>query len=467
MMFLAIPFFLFSCSKSTNAPAGTPSSITGFYFQADGSNIPVTSNAAINGNNISVFLPPGTNVNSLIASYDLSDSGIVRVNGVQQQNGVTANDFSAPVTYTVTGTNGITQTYTITVTTGIAAIDQGVTAFMSKYNVPGMSIAITLNDRLVYVNAYGKANLETGTSVTNNSLFRVGSLSKQITAAAIMRLMDIGKINLQQTVFGTNGILGTTYGQQPYGPGIENITVNDLLHHTEGGWPDDGTDPTGKNISYNADQMIGWGLNNVPLLDPIPGNSFYYSHFGYIVLGRVIEKITGLPYQDAVQQLILQPSGITDMQIGGNTAAAHASTEVTYYSTMGDPYYLPIARMDAANGWIASATDMARFMAHVDGLSKNTFLSANAVASMFTGSVANKNYACGWETNGVNVWHDGAWPGTGATQAVTTQNGNLNYVLICNSSSSDPNFKADLGNVFWNALPGINDWPTYDLFQGE
>jgi D-alanyl-D-alanine carboxypeptidase len=147
--------------------------------------------------------------------------------------------------YTVTGLNGKIQTYTVNLTTGISAIDENLSAFMTKYNVPGLSIAITINERLVYVNSYGKASLEDNQNVTSQSLFRISSLSKQITSAAIMRLLDQNKISLDQKVFGTGGILGTIYGAQPYGPGITNITVGQLLHHTEGGWPDDNTDPLG------------------------------------------------------------------------------------------------------------------------------------------------------------------------------------------------------------------------------
>ncbi len=79
---------------------------------------------------------------------------------------------------------------------------------MTKYNVPGLTIAITLDEHLVYLNAYGKASLEDNQVLTGQSLFRISSLSKQITSAAIMRLLDQGKINLDQNVFGTGGISG-------------------------------------------------------------------------------------------------------------------------------------------------------------------------------------------------------------------------------------------------------------------
>lgn len=466
LMFLFLLGAMASCSKGSNSGGGGTSLISSFSFQVANNKIPVTSQASINGTSVSIFLPPGTNTNALVATFTTSTNAPVTVNGAAQTSGVTANDFSSPVQYTVTPLGGSPQVCTVTVTTGISAIDQNVQAFMTQYNIPGMSIAITQDDRLVYINSYGKASTEQNQLVTNQSLFRISSLSKQITSAAIMRLMDQNKISLDQPVFGLGGILGNTYGAQPYGPGVTNITVGELLHHTEGGWPDNSTDPFGKNFDLTVPQLVSWGLNNVPLLDTIPGRSYYYSHYGYVVLGRVIEKITGLPYDKAVQQLILQPSGITDMQICGNTLADRLPNEVEYYdpSGTGNPYFIPLSRMDAANGWVASATDMARFLVHVDGMSNNTILSPGAVTAMFAGSDANPKYACGWELNQYDALHHGLWPGTGTSQGITTQYGNFNYVILANAGSPDPNFGFNMDNIFFNAASNVQNWPTYDLF---
>jgi D-alanyl-D-alanine carboxypeptidase len=465
-MFLSMLVAMGACTKSSTPEGCGSRAITSFSFQTTGNQIPVNSQASIRGSDIALFLPPGTNTGALIASFSVSGNATMTVNGIAQTSGVTPNDFTSPVAYTVTTPGGRPQTFSVSVTTGISAIDKNVAAFMSQYNIPGMSIAITLNDKLVYANAYGKASVENNQAVTTQSLFRISSLSKQITSAAIMRLLDEGKLSLNQTVFGTGSILGNTYGAQPYGPGITNITVGELLHHTGGGWPDNSTDPFGSNFSYTIPQLMDWGLNNVPLLDTIPGRSYHYSHFGYTVLGRVIEKITGLPYSQAVQQMVLQPSGIPDMQIAGNTLAARLPNEVEYYGQNNtDPYYIPVSRMDAANGWVASATDLARFLVHVDGMSNLTILSPNAVTAMTTGSHAKPNYGCGWELDQYNIFHHGLWPGTGASQAITTQNGNFNYVILANTGSSDPNFGTNMDNIFWNAIGNIRTWPGYDLFQ--
>ena len=468
-MFLFMLLALGACSKSsTPGGGGGSNAITSFSFQTTGNTIPVTSQAAIQGSNISLFLPPGTNTGALIATFAVSGNATVTVNGVAQTSGTTPNNFTSPVTYTVTTPGGQPQNFSVSVTTGITAIDQGMTAFMSQYNIPGMAIAITLNDQLVYVNSYGQASTENNQPVTNQSLFRISSLSKQITAAAIMRLLDQGKLSLNSTVFGNGSILGNTYGTQPYGPGVTNITIGELLHHTEGGWTDDGTDAFGQNFSFTIPQLVSWQLNNVPLLDTIPGRSYHYSQFGYTVLGRVIEKLTGLSYAQAVQSLVLQPSGISDMQIAGNTLADRLPNEVEYYGQNNeDPYYIPLARMDAANGWVASATDLARFLVHVDGQSNLTIISSNAFNAMVTGSYANPKYGCGWELNQYNIFHHGNWPGTGSSQAITTQYGNFNYVILANSGSNDPNFSANMDNIFWNAVNNIQTWPGYDLFQAQ
>jgi len=466
LILLSLTVFFISCSKS-DTNNGSSSAITNFSFLKSANAIPVDSYGSISGTNINIFLPPGTNTNALIVNFTLSDSGIVRVNGVAQKNGSTANDFSGPVTYTVTGLNGTTQSYTVNLVTGIGSVDQNVAAFMTQYNVPAMSIAITLNEKLVYVKAYGKSDVQNNVAATPQNLYRISSLSKQLTSVAIMKLMDQGKIQMTDKVFGQGAILGTDYGTQPYGPGITDINVGELLHHTEGGWPDNTTDPLGMNPSFSTQQILTWGLDNTPLLTT-PGTpySYYYSHFGYFILGRVIEKITGMPYAAAVQSLVLQPSGINDMQIAGNTLADRLSNEVIYYGQNDqDPYSFNINRMDAANGWVATATDLARFLVHVDGLSSLTFLSPNALTVMTTGSTANPKYACGWEINQYNLFHHGNLPGTGTSQAITTQSGNFNYVILANTNSSDPNFSGNMDNIFWSSLGPDTLWPTYDLFQ--
>src|SRR5688572_20782952 len=193
--------------------------------------------------------------------------------------------------------------------TDLATVDNVMTAFMEKYSIPGLSLAITKDERLVYLKAYGRAD---GGELSTKDRFRIASVSKPITSVTIMRLVELGRLSLDQRVFGAGGVLGTTYATQPYGAGITSITVDHLLHHTGGGWPNSGGDPMFANPTMSIHQLISWTLDNRPLAST-PGSAYAYSNFGYAVLGRVIERVAGTDYASAVKTLVLDPAGITDM----------------------------------------------------------------------------------------------------------------------------------------------------------
>lgn len=98
----------------------------------------------------------------------------------------------------------------------IAEIDSIVEKFMKKYDMPGLSLAIAKNDSLLYVKGYGYADVSTEKEVADSSLFRIGCLSQPITAMAILKLVEQGKISLDEKVFGKEGIFGNDYGSKPY-----------------------------------------------------------------------------------------------------------------------------------------------------------------------------------------------------------------------------------------------------------
>jgi len=102
--------------------------------------------------------------------------------------------------------------------------------------------------------------------------------------------------------------------------GVDDITVEDLLTHTSGGWSNSKADPMFMNLGMNHAQLIEWTLRSRPL-DHSPGQQYAYSNFGYCVLGRVIEKVTGQPYAAFVRNSVLKRCGINDMTIAGNTVA--------------------------------------------------------------------------------------------------------------------------------------------------
>jgi CubicO group peptidase (beta-lactamase class C family) len=337
-----------------------------------------------------------------------------------------------------------------------AAMSDLARAFMKKYAVPALSIAIGHGGTMVYQDAFGLADREKKEAVTPRHLFRIASVTKTITSVAIFSLIESGRIKLTDTVFGPNGVFGTDYGKPPYQPGVDQITIEHLLTHTGGGWPNDANDPMFSNPSMNHAQLIEWTLRNRPLDHP-PGQNYAYSNFGYCVLGRVIEKITRQPYADYARDAVLKRCGVTDMTIAGNTLAQRQAGEVKYYSQAGNPYGMNVTRMDSHGGWIATPTDLVQFFMHVDGFpTPPNILKPETIEAMTTGSSANAGYAKGWEVNKVhNWWHSGFFSGT-ATVAVRTHSG-FCWAAFTNTRASSA-MDSDLDRLNWNMVRQVKAW---------
>jgi CubicO group peptidase (beta-lactamase class C family) len=348
----------------------------------------------------------------------------------------------------------------------LKAIDDAVTEFMKKFDVPGASIAITKDGRLVFAQGYGFANKEQGLEAGPRNLFRLASVSKPITSVAVMKLMEQGKLKLSDKVFGAGALLGTSFGSNAYGAREKAVTVQHLLEHTAGGlvWSNKkentSGDPMFQQPGFNHKQLIGWVLDERdPSADP--GDTYNYSNFGYCVLGRVIEKVTGQSYESWVKANILNPVGAKDMHIAGDTLAERRPNEVVYYG--GNVYGMKVSRMDSHGGWLANPIDLLRFMVRVDGFAtKSDILTAETIKTMTTGSTANKGYAKGWgiNTSNGNWSHGGSLPGT-STLLWRTSDG-YTMALLLNTRSGDEGF--DVGEPLREIVKTVKAWPGIDLF---
>jgi CubicO group peptidase (beta-lactamase class C family) len=151
--------------------------------------------------------------------------------------------------------------------------DVAMTNLLKNHDIPGGQLAITYKGRLVYSRGFGLADESVKTAVCPDNIFRIASLSKQITAITIMHLYEQGRIGLNDTVFGANGILNDSIYQTVLDPRVYGITVKHLLSH-QGGMT--------SSSFYLKSQMLNF----------TPGTNALYSNVGYVYLGRVIEKIT-------------------------------------------------------------------------------------------------------------------------------------------------------------------------------
>ena len=373
---------------------------------------------------------------------------------------------------------------------------------MRKYAIPGGAVAVLRDGKLIYARGFGYADVENKTPVQPDALFRIASVSKPITGVAIMKLVEEGKLKLDDRVAPFIADLTPAQGAI-VDPRWEQITIRQLLNHT-GGWdrdkPNGGFDPmfrpaiaagaVNAPAPASAETIIRY-MKGMPL-DFNPGEKHVYSNFGYAILGRVIERLSGVPYEEYVRARVLQPVGANRTRLGKTRIGDALADEVKYYwPEMGlnaplVPSVFPgegmvpinyggfyIEAMDSHGGWVSSTVDLLRFMAGVDGrANRPDILSAGLVAEMIGNGAAlcasgACYYAGGWlirPTQGdATWWHGGSLPGT--TSILVRSYHNFSWVALFNARSGTGNFDGEVDAALWNALGSVSTFPTHDLFS--
>jgi CubicO group peptidase (beta-lactamase class C family) len=261
---------------------------------------------------------------------------------------------------------------------GINKYDEAMKALMVQWNLPGLTVAVVRDGKLIVARGYGYADLETKRQMQPDSRMSIASASKTFTAASVLHLVELGKLKLDDRWL---DIL--TQYQLPAGADqrLRTITIRQLLQHS-GGWDRDKSgDPLGMSSKVEAalhvsprvtcSQTITYMLSQK--LDFNPGERFAYSNFGYCILGRVIEKVSGKRYEDYVREVVLSPMEIHGMTTGHSLRSQLGPNEVVYYDFSRAPYAksalpgggtverpygsFPVETGDATGGWVASAID--------------------------------------------------------------------------------------------------------------
>ena len=366
-----------------------------------------------------------------------------------------------------------TSTQSVKAQTGVYSpslvnFDVAMTNLLNDFDIPGGQLAITYQGRLVYSRGFGFADSSTNTAVCPDNIFRIASLSKQITAITIMHLFEQGMVGLNDLVFGPNGILNDGIYLDILDPLVYGITVKHLLSHQSG--------MTSSNFYLNS-QMLNF----------TPGTSAEYSNMGYVFLGRVIEKITTQDYETYVRDSILAPIGITDMHSGKSLLIDQLPNEVHYYDYPGAPLVPSIFDASilvprqyggtfsmefskACGAWVASAQDLCKLLCAVDlyPTKPDILLPAtiNTMVQPTNQYVFGSPYALGWQINTTdNNWlHSGSLPGTMTFQC--RRNDGINYALLVNTRPYDSGAAVTaLNGLVRSIVPLITSWPTFDLFD--
>jgi N-acyl-D-amino-acid deacylase len=371
----------------------------------------------------------------------------------------------------------------------------------------GASLAVARKGRVIYARAFGYADLEAKRPAEPSSLFRIASVSKTFTSAAIMLLVQQGELKLTDQVFPLLALEMPFHERTPLDPRLNSITLHQVLCHT-GGWSANlARNPsetfTGFDPMFFTPQIaesLGVPSPARPVdiarfmmtrpLDFKPGTHYWYSNFGYCVLGRVIEKVSGRPYADFVTSELFKPLGITEARIGHSLAEMRAEGEVRYYSA-DDPTPtsknvfggkdvvwryggFQVEAMDSHGGWIATASDLARFGASLDITHPSSPLTSASIDRMFSrpaesGTSSNgidfpEYYGYGWhvhstEPEGRSEFHGGNFSGTSAF--LMRRQDRVVWAIVFNSSVDNQNQlpAVTTAPMINRALDSVLKWP--------
>lgn len=384
--------------------------------------------------------------------------------------------------------------------------DRVMTRLLEKYQIPGGSLAVAKDGRLVLSRGYGWADVEAKEPVVPTSLFRLASLTKPVTAVTVLHL---GETLVQKgaypdlKAFLSEKMLNLL-DLEPYGgklgdPRVKDITVRDLLQHSSGWNRNVAGDPMyrptldyvakamGKPDTLSSRELISYMMGKS--LSFTPGTAWAYSNIGYAVLGRVVEKASGQTFQNYVSTL-LRSIGIYDAHFARTSAKDRWPGEVRYYDFPGSPlvdsildgqkaprpygdFYLEA--QDANGGLVASAQDLVRFVVNLEGWrGPSPLLSRTALTEMlkrpnlpqYVGR--DKYYALGWTVrlkDGGTEWsHDGALAGT-RTLLLHLPGGVVTAAFFNSRPWNDWSFIAELRNSLENASKAVQSWPGYDCFN--
>lgn len=313
-------------------------------------------------------------------------------------------------------------------------VDDLVRAEMEKQRVPGLSIAVVQDGKVVKAQGYGFANLEHKVPATADTIYQSGSVGKQFTSAAVMLLVEDGKIGLDDNI-------------SKYFPNTpdtwKEITVRHLLTHTSG---IPGYDYGGKfdlRKDYTEDELLQEAMKLT--LDFPPGTQWKYSNTGYVLLGILIGKVSGKFYGDFLKERVFTPLGMTTARVI-NEADIIPNRAAGYDLVKGEwknqGWVSPVLNTTADGSLYFTVQDMAKWDL---ALYSDKLLKKSSRDAMWTpvklADGKTQGYGFGWslgDTNGhKTIEHGGAWQGF-TTYIARYPDDKLTVIVLTNRSGSNP-----------------------------
>jgi CubicO group peptidase (beta-lactamase class C family) len=298
----------------------------------------------------------------------------------------------------------------------LASIDRYVTAEMSREHVPGLAVGVFSRGQILLAKGYGLANVELNAAVKPETIFQSGSVGKQFVSAAIMLLVEEGKIGLDDSIV-------------KYFPNApkswEAIRVKNLLSHTSGlaeYESDERTGPQGPfylRLDFTEDELVE-KVQSLPI-EFKPGDKWDYRNTNYLLLGVMIHKVTGSFYADYLQQRIFAPLGmsatrlISDADIIPNRSSGY---ELKGDKLQNQSWVSPTFNSTADGALYFNVVDLAKWDAALYGTKLLKQSSLNQIWTVFPlndGKPNPAHYGFAWVIDSINghrvIEHSGAWQG--------------------------------------------------------
>lgn len=279
-------------------------------------------------------------------------------------------------------------------------IAEQIPQWLDLYNVPGAAIALIEDGEVKLKSGFGYSNLESKKKVDLNTVFNVGSISKTITAWGVMRLVEMGKVDLDEAV---EKYL-TDYQLPDSEFPSEKVTIRRLLSHTAGislhgfrGFS------LGDDLPSTSDFLRREDRNGDPVIRLIsePGTGWRYSGGGYLILQHLIEEQSGQSFARFMKEQVLEPLGMRDSDFEvSEELLANASSE---YSTIGDELTFQVFAAKGAAGFYTTIEDFATFLLINLGLKSQSVLSEKNLQMMHDSADASDDaYGLGYQIETVS-----------------------------------------------------------------
>lgn len=322
-----------------------------------------------------------------------------------------------------------------------AQVSSAVEAARAETGFPAVVVAVARGPQLVYNEAFGVTDLENGTRAKAESVFRIASVSKPITATAVLQLVEEGSLNLQSSIRRYVPSLPSRY---------QKITIADLLRHTGGvrHYKSEAEYVTTRHCDRLADAVSIFASDP---LDHRPGDKITYSTWGYVLLGLAVERASGLRFADYVRARIFAPAAMKSTRLDTLELITHRAEGYTHENGKirnADP--IDTSCRIPAGGFVSTAADLARFaIALQNGRLVRRDTALNMMRSQITRAMIDRTVAgselpsdynlptigYGWsiveEDFGTVVNHGGNQPGVTAMLYLVPERG-LSVAILTN-----------------------------------